>query len=107
MSDTLLWWIALGYDTPQLIADAIKNIRHRAGDRSSRYWNKLKDFPGVYGDITFTPDKHDGYPDRQIVMVEANSLKDGAFNLAPGYGASEPMVQSIVSSGWRSAASTH
>ena len=24
MSDTLLWWIALGYDTPYLIADAIK-----------------------------------------------------------------------------------
>ena len=29
----------------------------------------------------------DGYPDDEVVMVEANSLKDGAFNLAPGYGA--------------------
>ena len=51
------------------------------------YWNKLKDFPGVYGEISFTPEEHNGYPDRQIVMVEANSLKDGAFNLAPGYSA--------------------
>jgi branched-chain amino acid transport system substrate-binding protein len=41
----------------------------------------------VYGDISFTADKHDGYPDDEIVMVEANSLKDGAFNLAPGYSA--------------------
>ena len=32
MSDTLLWWIALGYDGPRLIAEAIKNGRHRAGE---------------------------------------------------------------------------
>jgi len=51
------------------------------------YLNKLKEFPGVYGDISFTPAQHNGYPDDEIVMVEANSLKDGAFNLAPGYGA--------------------
>jgi len=51
------------------------------------YLNKLKGFPGVYGDISFTPDQHNGYPDDEVVMVEANSLKDGAFNLAPGYGA--------------------
>ena len=86
MSDTLLWWIAVGYDTPYLIADAIK----KAGPEPEKivgYWNTLKDYPGVYG-ITFTPDEHNGYPDRKIVMVEANSLKEGAFNLAPGYGAS-------------------
>ena len=86
MSDTLLWWIALGYDTPMLIADAIKNSGSEP-EKIVAHWNKLKDFPGVYGDISFTPDEHNGYPDKQIVMVEANSLKDGAFNLAPGYGA--------------------
>ena len=52
------------------------------------YFNKMKKFAGVYGDISFSPDNHDGYPDAQVVMVEANSLKEGAFNLAPGYGAS-------------------
>jgi branched-chain amino acid transport system substrate-binding protein len=41
----------------------------------------------VFGDISFTPERHDGYPDEGIVMVEANSLKNGAFKLAPGYGA--------------------
>ena len=86
MSDTLLWWIALGYDTPHLIAQAIKNAGTEP-EKIVAYWNKLKDFPGVYGDISFTPDEHNGYPDKQIVMVEANSLKEGAFNLAPGYGA--------------------
>ena len=86
MGDTLLWWIALGYDTPMLIADAIRNSGTEP-EKIVAYWNKLKDFPGVYGEISFTPDEHNGYPDRQIVMVEANSLKEGAFNLAPGYGA--------------------
>ena len=87
MSDTLLWWIALGYDAPLLIRDAIK-ANGPEPEKIVAYWNSLKNFPGVYGDISFTPDEHNGYPDRQIVMVEANSLKEGAFNLAPGYGAS-------------------
>jgi len=47
----------------------------------------LNFYPGVFGDISFTPERHDGYPDEGIVMVEANSLKNGAFKLAPGYGA--------------------
>jgi branched-chain amino acid transport system substrate-binding protein len=86
MGDTLLWWIALGYDSPRMIAEAMKNVGTEP-EKIVGYLNKLKEFPGIYGDIAFTADKHDGYPDSQVVMVEANSLKDGAFNLAPGYGA--------------------
>jgi branched-chain amino acid transport system substrate-binding protein len=86
MGDTLLWWIALGYDSPRLIAEAMKSVGTEP-EAVVGYLNKLKGFPGVYGDISFTADKHDGYPDDEIVMVEANSLKDGAFNLAPGYSA--------------------
>ena len=84
MSDTLLWWIALGYDGPRMIADAVKHTGSKP-EEIVGYWNKLSNFPGVYGDISFTPEKHDGYPDGEIVMCEANSLKNGAFNLAPGY----------------------
>jgi branched-chain amino acid transport system substrate-binding protein len=86
MGDTLLWWIALGYDSPRLIAEAMKAVGPEP-DNVLGYLNQLKGFPGVYGDISFTPDQHNGYPDTEVVMVEANSLKDGAFNLAPGYGA--------------------
>jgi branched-chain amino acid transport system substrate-binding protein len=86
MGDTLLWWIALGYDSPRMIADAMKEAGPEP-DQIVAYLNKLKGFPGVYGDISFTPNEHNGYPDDEVVMVEANSLKDGAFNLAPGYGA--------------------
>src|SRR5215468_5082813 len=86
MGDTLLWWIALGYDSPRLIAQAMKAVGTEP-KQVVDYLNKLKGFPGVYGDISFTPEQHNGYPDDEIVMVEANSLKDGAFNLAPGYSA--------------------
>ena len=86
MGDTLLWWIALGWDTPNMIAEAIKVVGPEP-EKLVGYLNALKNFPGVYGDMSFTPDRHDGYRDEQVVMVEANSLKDGAFNLAPGYGA--------------------
>jgi len=85
MGDTLLWWIALGYDSPRMIADAMKSVGTEP-QAIVGYLNQLKNFPGVYGDIAFTADQHNGYPDNEVVMVEANSLKDGAFNLAPGYG---------------------
>jgi branched-chain amino acid transport system substrate-binding protein len=69
-----------------MIAEAMKS----AGTEPEQivgYLNKLKRYPGVFGDITFTSEEHNGYPDDEVVMVEANSLKDGAFNLAPGYNA--------------------
>src|SRR5215471_12781566 len=84
MGDTLLWWIGVGYDTPYMIAEAIKAVGTEPA-KVVEYFNNMKTFAGVYGDISFTPDQHDGYPDDEVVMVEANSLKDGAFNLAPGY----------------------
>jgi branched-chain amino acid transport system substrate-binding protein len=86
VGDTLLWWIANGYDTLRMIAEAMKNVGSEP-EQVVGYLNKLKGYPGVYGDITFTPDEHNGYPDDEVVMVEANSLRDGAFNLAPGYSA--------------------
>jgi branched-chain amino acid transport system substrate-binding protein len=86
LGDTLLWWVAVGYDSPKMIAQAVKDSG--AEPQQIVDWlNKLKDYPGVFGDISFTPERHDGYPDDGIVMVEANSFKNGAFKLAPGYSA--------------------
>jgi branched-chain amino acid transport system substrate-binding protein len=85
MGDTLLWWIALGYDAPRLIAETIK-AAGTSPEQITGYWNKLTAWPGVYGDITFTPEQHNGFQDNEVIMCEVNSLRDGAFNLAPGYG---------------------
>jgi branched-chain amino acid transport system substrate-binding protein len=86
LSDTLLWWVGVGYDSPYMFSQAIKAVGTDP-QQIVGYLNQLKAFPGVYGDISFTPDQHNGYPDSEVVMVEANSLRDGAFNLAPGYSA--------------------
>jgi branched-chain amino acid transport system substrate-binding protein len=86
MSDTLLWWIGVGYDAPFMIADAVKNGGIEPAQMAG-YWNKAPRYAGVYGTVGFSADNRDGYPDNEIVMCEANSLKEGAFNLAPGYSA--------------------
>lgn len=83
-SDTLLWWVAVGCDSVQLMAETFKN----AGTKPEEivgYYNKLKAWPGLYGTISWTPEQHNGFPDNEVVMCEVNSLKDGAFNIAPGY----------------------
>ncbi len=86
MNDTLLWWIGVGYDAPFMIADAVKHGGIEPKQMAD-YWNKAPAYPGVYGTVGFSADSRDGYPDNEVIMCEANSLKEGAFNLAPGYGA--------------------
>jgi branched-chain amino acid transport system substrate-binding protein len=83
-SDTLLWWIALGYDVPYLVAAAVKNAGS-SPDEIAGYFNTVKAFPGVYGAYTWTPREHNGFPDDGVVMSQANSFRDGTFKLAPGY----------------------
>jgi branched-chain amino acid transport system substrate-binding protein len=84
MSDTLLWWIAVGYDGPRMMADAFKAVGTKPEDVAG-FLNKLTGWPGIYGTISFTPEQHDGFQTSEVIMCQANSLKDGAFTLAPGY----------------------
>jgi branched-chain amino acid transport system substrate-binding protein len=85
LSDTLLWWVAGGVDAINLVAKAVENAG-AAPDEIIRYWNTLDKYPGYFGDYTFTPSQHNGYPTQDVVMSEASSARDGAFVLAPGYG---------------------
>jgi branched-chain amino acid transport system substrate-binding protein len=84
IGDTLLWWIAVGYDAPRLIAEAVKAVGSEP-EAIAGYWETLKGWPGVYGDLTWSKESRNGYPDNEVVMCQANSFRDGAFNLAPGY----------------------
>jgi branched-chain amino acid transport system substrate-binding protein len=83
-ADTLLWWVAMGWDAAHVMADTFTNAGTKNEDIVA-YMNKIKDWPGVYGTVTWTPEQHNGFPDSEVVMCEVNSLKDGAFNIAPGY----------------------
>ena len=56
-----------------------------APEQITGYWNTVKAFPGVFGDYTWTAQQHNGYPDHDVMMSQANSFRDGAFRLAPGY----------------------
>ena len=85
-SDTLLWWIACGYDVAYLVAGAVKDAGD-APEQIAGYWNAVKAFPGVFGDYSWTAKQHNGYPDYGVVMSQANSFRNGTFKLAPGYAA--------------------
>jgi len=83
LADTLLWWVASGYDAVRLIAKAVEETSS-AKDDIIRYWNGLGNYPGYFGDYTYSPTRHNGYPTEEVVMSEANTGRDGTFRLAPG-----------------------
>ena len=85
LSDTSLWWVACGYDAVNLVAKAVANKGSASSDAIVADWNGLKDYPGIFGSYSFSPEQHNGYPQNQVVMSRANSQRDGAFALAPGY----------------------
>lgn len=85
LTDTLLWWVAGGYDAINLVAKAIEVTGSTSSDSIIGYWNSLKAYPGIFGDYTYSVDQHNGYPTDEVVMSAANSAKDGSFTLAPGY----------------------
>jgi branched-chain amino acid transport system substrate-binding protein len=85
LDDTSLWWVVSGYDAVDLIAKAVAETGSSAPKEIIDFWNSLRRYPGVFGDYTYTVDEHNGYPTEEIVMSRANSARDGAFALAPGY----------------------
>jgi branched-chain amino acid transport system substrate-binding protein len=85
INDTLLWWIAGGIDAIELFAKGVESSGSTDGAGIIAYLNSLSKYPGYYGDYTFTPTQHNGYPTEDVVMSAANSAKNGTFALAPGY----------------------
>ena len=84
LADTLLWWVAGGVDAVYLVAKAVETGSSSAED-IIKYWNGLKKYPGYFGDYSFSPTEHNGYPTDDVVMSAASTAKDGTFKLAPGY----------------------
>jgi branched-chain amino acid transport system substrate-binding protein len=85
LSDTSLWWITSSIDAIHLIADAIRTTGSSDSEAIVKYWNTVKHYPGLYGTYTFSPQEHNGYPTPEVVMSLANSQRDGAYSIAPGY----------------------
>ena len=85
LNDTLLWWVAGGIDVIELYAKAIETSGSTDARGIVAYLNTLNKYPGYFGDYTFTPTQHNGYPTDEVVMSEASTAKNGTFALAPGY----------------------
>jgi branched-chain amino acid transport system substrate-binding protein len=85
LSDTLLWWVAGGIDAVELFAKAVETSGSTDGAGIIAYLNSLSKYPGYFGNYTFTPTQHNGYPTEEIVMSEASTARNGTFALAPGY----------------------
>ena len=85
LQDTLLWWVTAGFDAVTLVAEAVQKTGSTDSDKIIAYWNGLSKWPGLYGTYHFTPKEHNGYPTEDVVMSAANSNRDGAMNIAPGY----------------------
>ena len=85
LSDTLLWWVAGGIDAINLIAKAVEETGSSESADIIKYWNSLKNYPGYFGEYTYTETNHNGYPAGDVVMSDASSARNGTFKLAPGY----------------------
>ena len=55
-----------------LIAKAVEESGSTDRPRIIAYWNTLSKYPGYFGNYTFTPTEHNGYPTEEIVMSEAS-----------------------------------
>ncbi len=86
LSDTSLWWVLLAVDGISLIAEAVDRSGSSTSDAIIGYLNTVRDYPGLFGRYNYTPEQHNGFPTADVVMSEANSQRDGAFTIAPGYG---------------------
>ena len=82
LRDTSLWWVACGYDAVCLVAAAVESSGASTPDAITEAWNWTTAFPGVFGDYSFDPGNHNGFPQAEVVMTCANSQRNGAFALA-------------------------
>lgn len=85
LEDTTLWWVALGVDAINVIAKAVQETGGTDPAAMIAYWNSVRAYPGLYASYTWSPENHNGLPASDLVMSEANSLRQGAYRLAPGY----------------------
>jgi len=85
LSDSVLWWVTVAVDAVDLIAKAVDQTGSTKSEAFIDYFNSVKQYPGLFGDYSFSPQQHNGFPTEEVVMSAANSQHEGAYALAPGY----------------------
>lgn len=73
------------YDIVYVLKAAIEKAQSTDGPKVAAAMEQLQDFDAVLTTTSFSKTNHNGPGLDDMVMVVAGSLKDGLFNLAPGY----------------------
>ncbi|HXI57091.1 MAG TPA: ABC transporter substrate-binding protein [Polyangia bacterium] len=77
------WWVALGYDTVKLAEHAIRSAGGTDPAALQKALEDTRNFPGVYATYGYGPKERNGFSDKNIVINQANSFKDGVYRAAP------------------------
>jgi branched-chain amino acid transport system substrate-binding protein len=85
LDDSSLWWILSAYDVAHLVANAVKATGSTEAAKLNAHYNALQNWEGVFATYSFSPTNHNGLAEGEVVMQTANSNRDGAFTIAPGY----------------------
>jgi branched-chain amino acid transport system substrate-binding protein len=81
--DFTFWWVALGYDCVKIIQYAVEKAGSTEPEAIKEVLESTQGLEGVYATYTWSPDDHNGFPDGDIIMEVANSLREGSWEPAP------------------------
>ncbi|MCF4129645.1 ABC transporter substrate-binding protein [Methylobacterium sp. SyP6R] len=81
--DFTFWWVALGYDTVRIIEHAVRQAGSTDPQKIKAVLESTRDLPGVYASYSWSPQDHNGFPDKNIVADIAASFRDGCYEAAP------------------------
>lgn len=81
--DFTFWWVALGYDTVKIIEHAVRQAGSTDPQKIKAVLESTRDLPGVYASYSWSPQDHNGFPDKNIVADIAASFRDGCYEAAP------------------------
>ena len=81
--DFTFWWVALGYDCVKIIEHAITKAGSTDPAAIQKALEGTDKFEGVYGLYSWSPENRNGFPDGEILVVRANTFREGSFEAAP------------------------
>lgn len=76
---------SFAYDEMYLVKKVIEETKSTDGPKLAAALENVKNYDGVHANLTFSKEMHGGMPLDEMVMVKAANMKDGFFELAPGY----------------------
>lgn len=77
--DFMFWWVALGHDTVRIVEHAVKSAGGTDPAAIQKALENTRSLKGAYGMYSWSATDRNGFPDHDIVMNQANSFKDGAY----------------------------